>query len=388
VGAGAAIAAAGPWRAAPVLSASRGKPSTTIDVGPPVGPIRLNRNGNAYGPSAKVIATMQEAARTVGSRHPEADSEALRNKIAAVHHVTPEQVVLGGGASEILRMAVDAFVRAPGGPGRPGGPGGSDELDKLDRLIVARPTFELIGDYARRAGAEVIEVPLTSDYSHDLNAMLMAAPGLIYICNPNNPTGSLTARRDLGRWLRKLPAGTCVLIDEAYHHYAGTSSDYASFIDFPVDDNRVIVARTFSKIYGLSGLRVGYAIAAPDTARRLADHAIQAGVNVVAARAAAGALDDAEHVRLTVTANDDDRQEFFNQLTARMVRAIDSKTNFVMVNTGQPAAGIVEHFKKNDVLISGPFPGFESYIRVSLGTPAEMREFWRVWDLMPAHHKM
>jgi histidinol-phosphate aminotransferase len=370
-GAGAAIAAAGPWRAQAALSASRGEPSTTIDAGGPVGPIRLDRNGNAYGPSAKVIAMVQEAARTVGSRHPEADSEGLRNKIAAVHHVAPEQVVLGGGAGEILRMAVDALVRGP-----------------LNKLILARPTYELIGDYARRAGAEVIDVPLTRDYSHDLDEMLMAAPGLIYICNPNNPTGTLTNRRTLEAWLRKTPATTCVLIDEAYHHYAGTSSDYASFVDFPVDDSRVIVARTFSKIYGLSGLPVGYAIAAPETARRLASHAIQAGVSAVAARAAASALDDAEHVRLTVTANDDDRQEFFNQLNARMVRAIDSQTNFVLVNTGQPAARVVEHFKKNDILLSGPFPDFENHIRVSLGTPVEMREFWRVWDLMPTRHKM
>jgi histidinol-phosphate aminotransferase len=337
----------------------------------PRGPIRLNRNENAYGPSPNVISTMQEAV-TSANRYPDVDSEALRNTIAGLHGVTTEQVVLGCGSGEILRMAVGAFV----GPRK--------------KLIVALPTCELIADCARRAGAEVIAVPLTRAYSHDLEAMLAhsdAATGLVYICNPNNPTGSLTRRQDLEAFLRLLPPATCVLIDEAYHHYAGPSSDYASFIDRPLDDGRLIVARSFSKIYGLAGMRVGYAIAAVSTAVRLASYRLAEDVNVVAARAAVRALEDAEHVRRSVMWNDDDRQEFFNQANARMLRTIDSRTNFAMVNTERPAVEIVEHFKKNNVLISPPFPTFDTYIRVSLGTPSEMREFWRVWDLMP-NHKM
>jgi histidinol-phosphate aminotransferase len=306
--------------------------------------------------------------------------EALRNKIADVHHVTPEQVVLGSGASEVLRMAAEAFVGSGGKPGTPG------------NMIVARPTFGVISAYARRAGADVVDVPLARNHSHDLDAMLArtdSATGLIYICNPNNPTGSLTRRQDLDAWLRALPATTYVLIDEAYHHYVGNSSDYASFIDRPpggVDDSRVIVARSFSKIHGLAGIRIGYAVAAAETARRLAACALSDDVNVVAARAAVTALDDAEHVRLGKERNDDDRQEFYNQLNARMLRAIDSLTNFVMFNTERPAADVVDHFKKNNVLVSGSIPGFDKYIRVSFGTRAEMQEFWRVWDLMP--HKM
>jgi histidinol-phosphate aminotransferase len=338
----------------------------------PSGPIPLNRNENAYGPSPKVIATMQEAAQAVANRYPDVDAEALRNTIAGYHRVTSEQVVLGCGSGEILRMAADAFV-------------GSDK-----KLIVALPTFELIGDYARRAGAEVVAVPLTRTYSHDLEAMLArsdATTGLVYICNPNNPTGTLTRRQDLEAFLRRLPATASVLIDEAYHHYAGKSSDYASFIDRPVDDGRVIVARSFSAIYALAGMRVGYAIAAAPTARRLASQALAENVNAAAARAAVTALDDAEHVRLSVKRNDDDRQEFLNQANARMLPAIDSSANFVMLNTERAAAEVIEHFRKNHILISPPIPGFEKYVRVSVGRPAEMREFWRVWDLM-ATHKM
>src|SRR5439155_16126808 len=138
--------------------------------------------------------------------------------------------------------------------------------------IVAQPTFEQIRVSAERAGAGVVAVPLRLDYSHDLAAMLTrsdASTGLVYICNPNNPTGTLTPRCDLEAFIRELPETTHVLIDEAYHHYAGTSADYASFIDRPIDDGRVIVTRTFSKVYGLAGLRIGYAIASPETVRRL-----------------------------------------------------------------------------------------------------------------------
>jgi histidinol-phosphate aminotransferase len=341
-----------------------------LGAGKAGGPIRLSRNENAYGPSAKVTAAMQEAALNVANRYPEVEAEALRVKIAALHGVAPEQVVLGCGSSEIMRMAVDAFV-------------GSRK-----KLIVALPTFDLIGGFAQRAGAEVIAVALSKDYSHDLGAMLARtddAAGLVYICNPNNPTGSLTRRQDIEVFVRSLPATTYVLIDEAYHHYVSPSADYASFIDRRLDDNRVIVARSFSKIYALAGLRAGYAIAAPATARLLDSYRLPEEVNIVAAKAAITALDDTEHVLESVRRNTDDRQEFFNQANARMVRAIDSHTNFVMINTARSAVEVIEHFKKNNITLPQPFSSFDEYVRVSMGTTVEMREFWRVWDLMPVH---
>jgi len=283
-------------------------------------------------------------------------------------------VVLGCGSSELLRTAVDTFV----GPGR--------------TLISAVPSFELPGLHAQRGGGEVVAVPLTRNHAHDLGAMLAradATTGLVYICNPNNPTGTLTRRPELEAFLEKLPATTHVLIDEAYHHYVGDSADYASFLDRPVDDPRLIVTRTFSSIHGLAGARLGYAIAAPRTARLLApEGAAEEDVNVLAAAAAVAALDDVDYIRTNVQRNADDRQEFFNQANARMLKPIDSQTNFVMMNTDRPAVGIVEHFRTNGILVAGPFPLFDTHIRVSLGTPAEMGEFWRAWDLMPGGHKM
>jgi histidinol-phosphate aminotransferase len=340
--------------------------------------IELDTNGNAFGPSPRTIATLREGV-ALANRCPAAESDRLRDTIAAFHGVKREQVVLGCGSGEILRMAVHAFT----GRGR--------------TLVTALPTFGLIGQYAARAGAEVSAVHLASDWSHDLPGMLArcdSTAGLVYICNPNNPTGSLTDRGDLERFLSRLPASAHVLIDEAYHHYVEPSSGYRSFIDQPVDDGRVIVTRSFSKIHGLVGLRVGYAIATPSTASLLAAEALDGNVNAIAAVAAAAALDDVEYVRRSRSLNTDDRQEFLNQANARMLRAIDSHANFVMMGTEHPVGSIVEqlsvdtiidHFAQNNIALARPFPPLNRYVRVSLGTAAEMREFWRIWDLMPSH---
>ena len=155
---------------------------------------------------SQTVVALQRAAQ--GAQwYPDEQTDRLRSRIAALHRVTLDQVVLGCGSSEILRMAVDAFV----GPRR--------------QLVVARPTFEWISECARRSGAEIAAVPLSADYSHDLDAMLArahATTGLVYICNPNNPTGTLTRRRDVEAFVGKLPRSAYVLIDEAHHHYAGS----------------------------------------------------------------------------------------------------------------------------------------------------------------------
>jgi histidinol-phosphate aminotransferase len=334
----------------------------------PSGTIILSRNENAYGPSQKVIASMQDSLR-FANRYSDSVVSMLHERITHSHSIKPQQLVLGCGSGEILSITASAFL----GPGK--------------TLITAVPTFESIGHCARTLRAEVIEIPLTKNYSHDLPAMLAradAATGLVYICNPNNPTGSLTHRIDLEAFIRKLPPTTTVLIDEAYHHYVERTADYSSFIDNPIDDDRLIVARTFSKVFGLAGIRVGYAFGAPEKMKALSARRLPEGLNVVGARAALEAHDDLDYVRLSAKRNADDRQEFFNQANARMVRGIDSHANFAMLKTGRMAVDVIEHFKQNNVLIARLFPSMNTFVRVSFGTPSEMKEFWRVWDLMPA----
>ncbi len=334
----------------------------------PGGPIILSRNENAYGPSQKVIVCMQDCLQ-FANRYPDPAVSTLHARIAQYHSVKPEQVVLGCGSGEILSTTAAAFL-APG-----------------KKLITALPTFEAIGRYGRTLGAEVMEVPLAKDYAHDLAAMLAradASTGLVYICNPNNPTGSLTSRKDLEDFIRRLPPTTTVLIDEAYHHFVPATPEYMSFLDKRSNDNRVIVARTFSKVFGLAGMRIGYAVGAPDKIQALAARRLAEGLNAVGARAALVAYDDVDYVKFSANRNADDRQEFFSQAKTRNVPVIPSSTNFAMFQTGRRATDVIEHFRKNNIAIARLFPSMNTFVRVSFGTPSEMKEFWRVWDLLPA----
>ena len=210
-----------------------------------------------------------------------------------------------------------------------------------------------------------------------------AATGLIYICNPNNPTASITPRKEIEAFIGKLPSTSKVLIDEAYHHYVAPSGMYASFIDRPLADERVIVTRTFSKVYGLAGLRLGYAVASAATIESMRKFMTQNSLNAIVAEVVGTAIDDTDSIKKFVKRNADDRQEFFNQAMARMLMPIDSQTNFVMTNTQHHADEVIEHFRKHNVLIGRHFPPMDTYMRVSLGTPEEMRTFWQTWDMLP-----
>jgi len=344
----------------------------TFDAIGGAGPIRLDRNENPFGPSPRVLTAIREAASRNAGRYPDAARASLRTALASLHHVYADQVVLGAGSDEVLSMALSAFAA-----GR--------------AVVAAAPTYDRVVARARAVAANTMLVPVRFGGSYDLGAMasrIDASTGIVYICNPNSPTGSVMARRDLEAFIRRLPETTHVLVDEAYHHYVGDSADYVSFLDAPMNDRRIIVTRSFSTVHGLAGLRVGYAIAQPGVAALIQGAGSSNTVSAIAATAALAALQEPDHIRAAITRNTDDRQEFYNQANARMLRTIDSHTNFVLLNTGHPAAEMIEHFRKNGVLVAGPFEGFDKYIRVSLGTTAEMREFWRVWDLMPPNHVM
>src|SRR5467141_3102725 len=331
------------------------------------GPTLLNRNENAYGPSEKGLAVIREAA-SVSSRYPRSEYDVLRNMLAGLHKVKPEQIVLGVGSSEILRMAGAAYL----GPN--------------EKLLVPDPTYPSLPNYAEANGVPVVKIPLTRTSEHDTEVMLAkvdSTTALVYVCNPNNPTGTLTPRKNLESLISKLPAEVMILVDEAYHHYVSATAAYRSFLDFPLGDPRIIVARTFSKIYGLAGLRIGYSVSSKEVAARLSALRLQNGVTTPSVKAAIAALEDTAYVRLAAKRNSDDRQEFMNQVNARMLRVIDSHANFVLLNPLRPVSEVLPHLEKNNVLVAPPIPAMDKYIRVSLGTPAEMQEFWRVWDLMP-----
>ena len=334
--------------------------------------ILLYSNENAYGPSPKVLDAIRAAAGNV-NRYSRLRYDALIERIAAAHKIPADHIVVGCGSTETLRMGASAF------------------LSKDKHLIHASPTFETVGHYAVSIGSEGIAVPLTPAFAHDLDAMLMRvgpSTGLVYICNPNNPTASLTPRKDLETFISKLPSSTVVIVDEAYHHYVGASGMYVSFLDLPIGDERVIVTRTFSKVYGLAGARLGYAVASPKRIQQMRKFATEDSVNAIATEAAFAALEDTAGVQEFVQRNANDRQEFFNQAMARALKPIDSHANFVMMNTFHPTQAVIEHFRENKILIGRQFPPMDTYIRVSLGRREEMLAFWQSWDLLPWTKKL
>ncbi len=363
LGVGAVAGAAVRWPAeipsAYALDTTKPSPSDGLTL--------LNSNENPYGPSPKVSEAIRSALGLV-NRYPFRKYDEITERIANFHKVKPDQVLFGCGSTEILRAAACAF------------PGGGHQL------IQGWPTFEAIQDYAQSLSSAVISVPLSETLAHDLDGMLArtgSSTGLVYICNPNNPTATLTPRRDLESFIGKLPISTKVLIDEAYHHYAGQSEVYESFIDRPLDDERVIVTRTFSKVYGLAGLRLGYAVASPKTVKQMRAYLTQDSLNAIMAEIVGVALDDTESVKKSVQRNSDDRQEFRNSAMLRMLMPIDSHANFVMMNTQHSAVEVIEHFRKHNVLIGRHFPPMDTFIRVSLGTQPQMQTFWETWDMLP-----
>src|SRR2546423_14548023 len=232
------------------------------------GSVRLSANENPYGPSAKAHEAMKNA-HGVSNRYPDEANDLLIDKIAKINNVNREQIVLGDGSGEILKICAETFTGPTQG-----------------KLIAADPTFEAILEYSKANGAEVVKVPLTSDFHHDLAKMGTASQkGLIYICNPNNPTASFTPKNDLRDFIAKTSPETMILVDEAYFHYAD-SPDYESVIPLIKDHPNLLVARTFSKVYGMAGLRCGYAVAQPETIAQLRSHQSWDSVNIMAVAAA------------------------------------------------------------------------------------------------------
>jgi histidinol-phosphate aminotransferase len=332
----------------------------------PSGLTLLNSNENPYGPSAAVMQVMEQSLARA-NRYPDDADEAFIARVAKLHNVPADRVIPGCGSTEILRLAAEAFL----GPGK--------------KLILGVPTFEAITDYAQSVSADIAGVPLTSDYAHDLDAMLAridADTTLVHICNPNNPTGSITPRRKIDAFLEQLPTQVHVVIDEAYHHFAD-SPDYTSFLDQPARNPRVIVARTFSKVYGMAGIRLGYGIAVPELLQKLKRYKLQDNLNVVAATAGLASLNNTAGTRMAIRRNAEARKEFTQQAATRGLKTIPSFANFVMMGTGRPAKDVIEHFRAQRILIGRPFPPMLTFVRVSVGTPDEMTRFWQVWDRLP-----
>jgi histidinol-phosphate aminotransferase len=321
------------------------------------GVVRLSANENPYGPSAKAHEAMKNA-HPMCNRYPDEANDVLIDKIAKINNISRDQIVLGDGSGEILKICAETFT----GP-------------EKGKLIAADPTFEAILEYSKANGAEVVKVPLTSDFHHDLEKMGAAAQkGLIYVCNPNNPTASITPKNDLRDFIAKTSPETMILVDEAYFHYAD-SPDYESVIPLVKDHPNLIVARTFSKIYGMAGLRCGYCVAQPETIKRMKPFEMFDSVNVMALAAASASLDDVDQVTNGKKMNDEARKFTLTELGKMDYKSIPSQANFIMFDCKKPVVPIIQAMKDKNVAVGRLFPAYPNHMRLTIGKQSEMESF-------------
>src|SRR5438105_5031234 len=321
------------------------------------GVVRLSANENPYGPSAKAHEAMKNA-HPVSNRYPDEANDVLIDKIAKINGVNREQIALGDGSGEILKLCAETFTGPTNG-----------------KLIAADPTFEAILEYSKAGGAEVVKIPLTSSFAHDLSKMGGAAQkGLIYICNPNNPTASITPKNDLREFIAKTSPETMILVDEAYFHYAD-SPDYESVIPLIRDHPNLLVARTFSKIYGMAGLRCGYCVEQPETIKRMHGFQMFDSVNVMALAAASASLDDVDQVTNGKKMNDEARRFTLGELEKMGYKSIPSQANFIMFDCKKPIVPIIKAMKDKNVAVGRLFPAYPNHMRLTIGKQSEMESF-------------
>src|SRR5437867_12124400 len=254
--------------------AEAGRPSTRPGNTPADAVLR-NSTENPYGPAASALDAITKS-ESVAARYPDAAEARLTEAIARLPGVAADRVVLGGGSGEVLQMADMAFL----GPGK--------------KVVVAEPTFEAVLAYAQVTKAEPVKVPLTADFRHDLPRMAAACDagaGLVYVCNPNNPTGTIVSRDELGAFLERVPPSVAVLVDEAYFHFV-EDPRYASAFEWIGTAPNLIVVRTFSKIYGLAGMRLGYAVGTKEAVEAMGRHRIWSNTNASVLQAALASLEE------------------------------------------------------------------------------------------------
>jgi histidinol-phosphate aminotransferase len=364
--------------ARPLISFATPPVSSAIAATPNV--VRLNSNENPYGPSPLAIRAMSDAFN-LAWRYPDEHADTLIDMLAKMNGVDREQILLGDGSGEILKMCASAFTGPMTGTRRP------FELAKPTRgpalmfvpgrgkMIVADPTFEAILNHARVNGAEVVKVPLTSTFAHDLARMRAAAvEGLIYICNPNNPTASITPKNELRGFINSVPRKTMILVDEAYFHYAD-SPDYESVIPMIKNYPNLIVARTFSKIYGMAGLRLGYCIAQKETMQRLRPHQTWDSVNIMALAAAIASLNDPDQVRNGRQWNSETKKFLTGELSEMGYQQIPSQANFLMIDVKRPVRPLLDGLKAKGIQVGRAFPALPNHMRVTIGKRDEIEAF-------------
>jgi histidinol-phosphate aminotransferase len=330
---------------------------------------KLSFNENPYGPPESVLKAMTGAMK-YANRYGYPDG-GIVEAIADHHGVGRENVLITAGSTEVLDVVDETFLE-----------GGK-------KVIGVEPTFATVYEFALGLRANAIRLPLLSDHRQDIPAMIRAARenqpdlGFVYLVNPNNPTGVVVSKQEVRQLLDGIPAGVPVLIDEAYHHFV-ESPEYETSIPYVKEGRPVIVARTFSKIVGLAGMRLGYAVAPAALIARMKERAI-ASINAIVKWGGVAALQDTEAQARCRAVTLDLRKKTTAELTSLGYTVLPSEANFFMVHLRRPAKPVIKEFRQRGILVGRPFPPMLDYLRVSVGNADEMARFVAAFkEILPA----
>ena len=321
----------------------------------PEGAVLINANENPLGPCKAACEVIASIAPMGGRYDILGETDKLTKTFAEQHKLNEEYISVYAGSSEPLHYSVLAFTSPTKG------------------FVTADPSYEAGMRAAMVAKAKITKVKLTNDFAHDMKAMVTADPnaGVIYICNPNNPTGTITAKKDIVWALENKPKGSILLVDEAYIHL----SDAEDVLDMVAADKDLIVLRTFSKIYGMAGIRCGLALGRPDLLAKLQPYG-QNAMPITGSSAANVSLLDAELIPTRKKLIGETRKDTLAWLAENKYKVIgDSQSNCFMIDCGREGKGVIAAMQKEKVYIGRTWPIWPNAVRVSVGTPADMASF-------------
>ncbi|MCL4557734.1 MAG: histidinol-phosphate transaminase [Deltaproteobacteria bacterium] len=326
--------------------------------------VKIASNENPLGVSPRAVKAVRRTLKGL-NRYPDGSGFYLKNRLSAIHGTRPESIVLGNGSSELIELAIRTFMR----PG--------------DEAIISDPSFLIYSITVKASGGKPVIVKLLDDCSYDIDGIRNAVSSrtrLIFISNPNNPTGTIVPRKDYERLIKGTPGHVIVVDDAAYREFV-RSDDYPDGIDYLKRKERNLVAlRTFSKLYGLAGLRIGYGVTTPELAGYLERVRQPFNVNSLAQTAALAALDDRAFIEKTLKNNREGLDFLYGALDRMGVRFMPTQANFFLIKVA-PSMTAKQAFaallKRGVIVRDMTSYGLESYIRINVGTPYENRKFVR-----------
>lgn len=317
--------------------------------------IKLASNENPLGPSKKAVEAIKNIAGSV-NLYPDGDSFYLKEKLAKRLGVSRDNVIFGNGSDELLELIYRTFA-----------------TDPKDEILYCYPTFVEYKIIGMSFGKKLVELPL-KDFSYDIDALIEHInenTRIIFLNTPNNPTGTIIRRKDIERVIDSVNKDTLVVIDEAYYEYAIAEDDYEELLDLYKKGN-VIILRTFSKAYGLAGLRIGYGIANEEIINYLNRVRPPFNVNIVAQNAALAALDDEEYIRKSVDTNKKGKAYLYREFERLGLKYVKTYANFILFDVGKDANVVYEELLKRGVIIRSMAPyGYKTMLRVTIGAEEE-----------------